>query len=149
MRNQGLGSWPARRTRMSPDKVALTHCGLHRTYRDLHIRTNRLAHALAELGVRRGDRVAYLGANHPALVETFFAAGALGAIFVPLNTRLTAPELRHIVEDAGAEVILLGAGHDGAGLPGRHVRRDPRTRTCSPPATREPIDEPVTPTTPA
>ena len=141
--NRSCSTWQTRRTRMSPDKVALTHCGLHRTYRDLHIRTNRLAHALAELGVRRGDRVAYLGANHPALVETFFAAGALGAIFVPLNTRLTAPELRHIVEDAGAEVILLGAGHDGAGLPGRHVLATAYEDLLAS-GDPEPIDEPVT-----
>ncbi|WP_336204424.1 acyl-CoA synthetase [Nonomuraea sp. LPB2021202275-12-8] len=121
MRNQGLGSWPARRARMTPDRVALTYRGRDRTYRDLHARANRLARALARLGVRRGDRVAYLGANDPALVETFFATGALGAVFVPLNTRLAAPETRYIVEDAGAEIVLLGEGHDGAGLPGRHV----------------------------
>ena len=121
MRDQGLGSWPARRTRMTPRRVALSHRGRDLTYRDLHTRVNRLAHALAELGVRRGDRIAYLGPNHPATVETFFAAGALGAVFVPLNNRLTAPELSYIVDDAGAGTIVLGEGQSGDGLPGRHL----------------------------
>jgi len=106
---------------MTPRRVALSHRGRDLTYRDLHTRVNRLAHALAELGVRRGDRIAYLGPNHPATVETFFAAGALGAVFVPLNNRLTAPELSYIVDDAGAGTIVLGEGQSGDGLPGRHL----------------------------
>src|SRR5690606_36432456 len=121
MRNQGIGSWPARRTRMTPGRVALTYREGHRTYRELAARVDRLASALRRLGARRGDRIAYLGPNDPALVETFFAAGALGAVFVPLNTRLAAPELDYVLRDCGAEILLLGAGHDGAGLPGRHV----------------------------
>ncbi|MEV0590069.1 acyl-CoA synthetase [Nonomuraea cavernae] len=142
MRNQGLGSWPARRARMTPDRVALSHRGDHRTYRDLRTRADRLAHALRGLGVGRGDRVAYLGANHPALVETFFAAGLLGAVFVPLNTRLTAPELSFVVEDAGAGIVLLGDGQDGSGLPGRHVPAvDYEELVAS--GAPGPIDEPV------
>ncbi|GAA3810608.1 long-chain fatty acid--CoA ligase [Sphaerisporangium flaviroseum] len=119
MRNQGLGSWPGRRARMTPERVALSHGGREWTYGELHERVNRLASALRGLGVRHGDRVAFLGLNHPALVETFFAAGALGAVFVPLNTRLTAPELSYIVGDAGASVLLCGAEHAeiGAALP--------------------------------
>ena len=48
-----------------------------------------LAGALARLGVRSRDRVAYLGVHDIAVFETFFAAGLLGAIFVPLNYRLS------------------------------------------------------------
>ncbi|WP_049565905.1 acyl-CoA synthetase [Nonomuraea sp. SBT364] len=140
MRNQGLGSWPARRARMTPDRVALSYRDDRRTYRDLHLRTNRLASALRGLGVRHGDRVAYLGPNHPALVETFFAAGLIGAVFVPVNTRLAAPELRHVLDDAGASVVLLGEGQDGAGLPGRHVSAFEDLVAAGSP---EPIDEPV------
>jgi fatty-acyl-CoA synthase len=139
MRNQGLGSWPARRARMTPDRVAVSCRGRDHTYRDLRERTYRLASAL---GVGRGDRVAYLGANGPALVETFFAAGLLGAVFVPLNTRLATPELRFILDDADAAVLLLGEGRDGAGLPGRHVTAaeyEDLLASGSP----EPIDEPV------
>ncbi|SEF76623.1 fatty-acyl-CoA synthase [Nonomuraea solani] len=139
MRNQGIGSWPARRARMTPDKVALSYRGRDYTYRDLRERVNRLASAL---DVRRGDRVAFLGANQPAMVETFFAAGLLGAVFVPLNTRLAMPELRFILDDAEPAVLVLGAERDGAGLPGRHLTAaayEDLLMTGSP----EPIDAPV------
>ncbi|MDH2425237.1 long-chain fatty acid--CoA ligase [Sphaerisporangium sp. TRM90804] len=124
MRNQGLGSWPRRRARMTPGRVALAHEGREWTYAELSERVDRLAAALRDLGTRHGDRVAYLGANHPALVETFFAAGALGAVFVPLNTRLTEPELAYILHDAAPAVLVCGPGHEvaGAALPvARHL----------------------------
>ncbi|MGN9841210.1 acyl-CoA synthetase [Nonomuraea sp. H19] len=142
MRNQGLGSWPARRARMTPERVALSCRGRAHTYGDLRERTYRLASALADLDVRRGDRVAYLGANHPALVETFFAAGLLGAVFVPLNTRLALPELQYILQDAGAQIVVLGDGQDGAGLPGGHISASGYEALLEG-GSPEPIDEPV------
>lgn len=141
MRNQGIGSWPARRARMTPGRVAVTYRGHDRTYRELSERTYRLASAL---GVGRGERVAFLGVNQPAMVETFFAAGLVGAVFVPLNARLARPELRFILEDAQASVLVLGEEQDGEGLPGRHVRAaeyEALLASGSP----EPIDEPVRP----
>ncbi|HVU91877.1 MAG TPA: long-chain fatty acid--CoA ligase, partial [Jatrophihabitans sp.] len=66
----------------------------------------RLAHALRELGVGAGDRVAFLGPNEPALAETLFACGLLGAVFVPLNTRLAVPELAYNLDDSGAETLI-------------------------------------------
>ncbi|MGW0807363.1 acyl-CoA synthetase [Nonomuraea sp. NPDC002799] len=139
MRNQGIGSWPARRARMTPERVALSCRGRDQTYRELRERTYRLASAL---GVGRGARVAYLGVNQPSMVETFFAAGLLGAIFVPLNARLATPELRFILQDAQAEVLLLGEGQDGAGLPGRHVPAADYEALLAA-GSPEPIDEPV------
>ncbi|MEV4947932.1 long-chain fatty acid--CoA ligase [Streptomyces sp. NPDC053755] len=110
MLNQGIGSWPARRARKTPDRVAVVHEDRAWTYRELHARVLRLAHALRGLGVARGDRVAYLGPNHPAFLETLFAAGALGAVFVPLNTRLTVPELAYNLADSGSTVLVHAAG---------------------------------------
>ncbi|WP_017599838.1 acyl-CoA synthetase [Nocardiopsis lucentensis] len=109
MRDEGIGSWPARRARSCPERTALVHGERSFTYAELHERVTRLAAALRGLGVRRGDRVAYLGANHPALVETLFAAGTLGAVFVPLNTRLAVPELAYAIEDSGSCVLVHGA----------------------------------------
>ncbi|WP_329569339.1 acyl-CoA synthetase [Streptomyces sp. NBC_01361] len=117
MRNEGLGSWPARRARKTPHRTALIHAGAAVTYAALHERTTRLAHALRALGVRRGDRVAYLGPNHPSFLEALFAAGLLGAVFVPLNTRLAEPELAFQIRDSGATVLLHAAAR-GGDLPG-------------------------------
>ncbi|KAA0940364.1 acyl-CoA synthetase [Streptomyces apricus] len=111
MLNQGIGSWPARRSRRTPGRTALVHRDTELTYRELSERVLRLAHALRSLGVGRGDRVAYLGPNHPAFLETLFAAGVLGAVFVPLNTRLTAPELAYGLADSGSTVLVHDAGH--------------------------------------
>ncbi|MBT2489758.1 long-chain fatty acid--CoA ligase [Streptomyces sp. ISL-96] len=106
MLNQGIGSWPARRARKTPDRIAVVHEDRTWTYRELHQRVLRLAHALRALGTRRGDRVAYLGPNHPAFLETLFAVGALGAVFVPLNIRLAAPELAYNLSDSGSTVLI-------------------------------------------
>ncbi len=114
MRNEGIGSWPARRARKTPHRTALLHDGTALTYAALHARTARLAHALRSQGVRRGDRVAYLGPNHPSLLEALFASGLLGAVFVPLNTRLAPPELAHQIDDSGARLLLHGPTHAAA-----------------------------------
>ncbi|MFE0101919.1 long-chain fatty acid--CoA ligase [Streptomyces sp. NPDC059009] len=111
MRNEGIGSWPARRARRTPHHPALHHEGATTSYAELHTRTAQLARALRESGVRRGDRIAYLGPNHPAFLETFFAAGTLGAVFVPLNTRLAVPELAHQLTDSGAGTLVHAPAH--------------------------------------
>ncbi|GAA4098114.1 long-chain fatty acid--CoA ligase [Actinomadura miaoliensis] len=111
MRNEGLGSWPARRARKTPNRPALVYQDQSRTYAETHERVTRLAHVLRALGVRRGDRVAYLGPNHPAFLETLFATGALGGVFVPLNTRLAGPEIAYQLADSGASVLVYAPGH--------------------------------------
>ncbi|WP_371668172.1 long-chain fatty acid--CoA ligase [Streptomyces sp. NBC_00289] len=152
MRNEGLGSWPARRARKTPHRTALIHGGQSTDYRTLYARTNRLAHALRLRGLRRGDRIAYLGPNHPSYLETLFAAGTLGAVFVPLNTRLAGPEIAYQLADSGAKALVYGPGHAGlvAGLPGHtdvrtyvEVGAEYEEALASAPA--EPIDEPVAP----
>ncbi|TDE56306.1 long-chain-fatty-acid--CoA ligase [Nonomuraea mesophila] len=106
MRNAGLGGWPARRARMTPDRTAFVFAGRPVTYAEVHERTTRLASRLRASGVGSGDRVAYLGRNHVALVETMFAAHLLGAVFVPLNFRLAAPEIGYMLDHSGAEVLI-------------------------------------------
>ena len=91
---------------MTPDRLAILHEDTAYTHGDLHRRATRLANALHELGVRPGDRVAYLGPNHPTYLETLFACGMLAALFVPINTRLNTPEIAHILQDSGAHVLI-------------------------------------------
>jgi len=106
MSNQGLGSWMHRRHIKSRDKVAIIGSGITVTYDEFDANLNALAHALRDAGINKGDRVAYLGENHPAFLEVFFATTELGAIFVPLNTRLAAPELHYMLEDSGSSMLI-------------------------------------------
>jgi fatty-acyl-CoA synthase len=112
MFDQGLGSWPARRARMTPDKPALVQAGRVTTYAELEHRSTRLALGLRRRGINRGDRVAFLGLNCVELVETMFAVAKLGAVFLPVNTRLAPPELRHVLEDSGARLLIWQAGFE-------------------------------------
>ncbi|MEW2569470.1 long-chain fatty acid--CoA ligase [Streptomyces sp. NPDC047070] len=116
MLNQGIGSWPARRARKTPERTAVVHQDTELTYRELHERVLRLAHALRSLGVARGDRVAHLAPNHPSFLETLFAAGTLGAVFVPLNTRLAAPELAYNLADSGSTVLVHSPEHTATAI---------------------------------
>jgi fatty-acyl-CoA synthase len=102
----GLGYWLTRRAALTPHRSALVFEGERWDYAEFNRRANRLAHALRALGVSHGDRVAYLDLNHPDFFLTLFAAAKLGAIFVPLNFRLTAPELAFIIGDAGVHTLV-------------------------------------------
>jgi fatty-acyl-CoA synthase len=68
--------------------VALIAGDCSLTYSELAGRVRRLANGLRALGVAKGDRVAWLGPNHPAFLESLFAAGLLGAAMAPVNHRL-------------------------------------------------------------
>jgi fatty-acyl-CoA synthase len=94
---------------MTPHRVAVVHDGREWTFAEVASRATRMAHVLAAHGVAKGDRVAYLGPNHPAFLDALFATGLLGAIFVPLSTRLAAPELDYILRDSGAAVLVHAA----------------------------------------
>ncbi|WP_433469292.1 acyl-CoA synthetase [Spirillospora sp. CA-128828] len=151
MRNEGLGSWPVRRARKTPQAAALVHEGRMLTYADLPARVARLAHALRGLGVRHGDRVAYLGPNHPSFLETLFATGMLGGIFVPLNTRLAGPEIAYQLDDSGTSVLVHGPSHAGlvdgirGGTPVRaHIALDGDYEELLAGADDDPLDLPVT-----
>lgn len=106
MRNSGVGSWPARRVRSNRNSTAIVFEEQAYTYAQVLDRSTRLANALRQLGVVRGDRIAYLGPNHPSIIETLFAAGMLGAILLPLNTRLAAAEHNFILHDASPKVLI-------------------------------------------
>lgn len=126
MYNNGVGSWLHRRRPKSGPKTALIAGERTYSYDELSERADRLANALRRRGVARGDRVAYLGENDPAFVETFFAAGLLGAIFIPLNTRLAPPELQFQLQDSGARLLVNGGSLEGlaaAAVVGTGVRQ--------------------------
>ena len=96
-----------RRADLNPERTALIFEGEEILYGEFGDRVRREATLLRDAGVCVGDRVGYLGFNHPALLETMFATQALGAIFVPLNFRLTAEELTFIINDAGIHTLVV------------------------------------------
>jgi len=104
--------WITHFGRRTPDKLAVVDLASERrfTYAELDARTSRLARHLRDrLGVARGDRVAVLALNTTDTLEVQFACGRLGAVFLPLNTRLTVPELQFIVGDAAPKVMVHDA----------------------------------------
>jgi fatty-acyl-CoA synthase len=107
--NLGLGSWPARRANLAPDAIAWSFEGTDTSFGQVERRVAWLAAALRARGVNRGDRIAYLGSNHPALLETLFAAGKIGAITVLINARLARAEVDYILRDSGAVLLIHGA----------------------------------------
>src|SRR5215211_8696859 len=110
--NFGVGSWIERRARIAPDRVALVSDDRSFTYAQLARRVRRLANSLQRLGVGRGDRVAWLGPNHPAFLESLFAAGLVGAALAPVNHRLAADGIRAVLADIEPSVLVQHAATD-------------------------------------
>ncbi len=92
-----------------PERDCLVFEGKRQTYDQTNERVNRLANALAGLGVEKGDRIAVLQVNCNQYVESYFAAAKLGDIMVPLNFRANPDELGYMLENAGARVLLVGS----------------------------------------
>src|ERR687890_2816629 len=102
-------SFLKRSATLHPDRTAVVHGDLRRTYEELDARVNRLAYALRGRGLERRDRVAVLSPNAPALLEAHFGVPAAGGVLVAINARLSAPEVRAILEHSGARMLLVDA----------------------------------------
>lgn len=107
----GLADWLRRRAARAAHRPALTCDDVTWSYGELWDRVERLSAVMAAQGVQPGDRVGYLGFDDPMFLVCQFAAARIGAIFVPLNFRLTGPELAFIINDAGLHLLLAGGEH--------------------------------------
>jgi fatty-acyl-CoA synthase len=87
-------------------RTAVVHGGRRFTYAELLARARRLAHALTMAGIRRGDTVAILAANTPAMLEAHYAAPMIGAVLNPINIRLDAPLIAFCLEHGEARLLL-------------------------------------------
>ncbi len=105
----GLAHWFSRRASRTPERKALLFEGRTWTYAQMQAEIELCAARLAALGVGRGERVAFLGLNQPMFFFSLFATARLGAIFVPLNFRLTGPELAFMIEDCAAVALIVDA----------------------------------------
>jgi len=99
--------WRARR---HPSLMAIWYEGNAQTYGELNDSSSQLAAGLvAKLGLEPGDRVAILDKNCAAYLELFFALDKAGLVTAPLNWRLTAPELKRIIDDMKPKLVVTGA----------------------------------------
>ena len=89
-----------RAARYYPERTALASDGTRSTFRELHERVARIATALSRHGFEAGDRLVMLLPNEPEYIELVYACAWLGVIAVPLNTRLSAIEIDHVLTDA-------------------------------------------------
>ncbi len=96
----------ARAAASRPDADALVFEGRRWTYRELDLEAARVASGLASLGVRAGERVAMLVGNRPEFVFALLGTLRLGAIAVPMGTRLQTPEIAYIVDHCGAVALV-------------------------------------------
>jgi fatty-acyl-CoA synthase len=92
-----------------PALVAVVHGKRRVTYAELGERVDRMASALRRRGLEKHDRVAVLCPNIPAPLEAHFGVPAAGGVLVPLNVRLSAEEIRYILEHSGARFLFVDA----------------------------------------
>jgi fatty-acyl-CoA synthase len=102
-----LDAWIEEHAKRTPEHIAIRFPGRDLSYSDLARVVDRLAAALAHDGIARGGCVAWLGHNSPEMLALFFAAARLGAMFMPLNWRLAAPEHRQMLADCPPGVLVV------------------------------------------
>src|ERR1700689_2707565 len=107
----GLANWFAERDSRTPERKALFFEGRVWTYAEMQREIEDAAAPVGGLGMGRGERVAFPGHNQPMFLIAMFATARLGAIFVPLNFRLTGPELAFMLHDCGAAALIVDAHH--------------------------------------
>lgn len=102
-----LANWISDNAGRVPAKTAIRFAGRDLSYAGFAALIERVASALAASGVKRGDGVAFLGFNSPELLALFFACARLGALFMPLNWRLAAPEHKQMLQDCPPRVLIV------------------------------------------
>jgi acyl-CoA synthetase (AMP-forming)/AMP-acid ligase II len=88
--------------------IAFEFEGHKTSFAEFDVRTNRVANALKALGVKPGERIAYLGKNSDAYFELLLGAMKAGVVMAPVNWRLAGPEIAFIVSDCKAPVLFVG-----------------------------------------
>lgn len=111
VKTQTIDSWLKAHARHQPSRAALHFEGKCWTYEAFSAWVEKLASGLQqELGLERGDRIAFYGKNSDTEIALFFAAARLGLIMVPLNWRLSPAEIAYILKDCGPKILF----HDDA-----------------------------------
>ncbi|WP_203289780.1 long-chain-fatty-acid--CoA ligase [Metabacillus sp. cB07] len=102
-----LADFLDRAVKLYGGKTAIIDDGKEFTYAQVGERVNRLSRGLADLGVQKGDRVAYLAPNSSEMYEGFYGVLQLGAVMVPLNTRLIPDDYVYILNHSETKVLFV------------------------------------------
>jgi O-succinylbenzoate-CoA ligase len=107
---KNIGSMLRQRATVSPRLEAYVEpsTNVRMNYAEMNALANRCANVLTSLGIGEGDRVGLLMPNSVEFCCLFYGAAKIGAVAVPLNTRLAAPELDFILSDSGSKVVIYG-----------------------------------------
>src|SRR5437773_7530759 len=104
----------ARRARkLYPDRVAVIDGDSSWTYVQFLDRCDRWSAVLQQLGIKSGDRIAYLSPNTHAQLESFYAVPQVGAVLVPLNYRLTADDFVYLISHSGSRIVCADGDYLG------------------------------------
>ena len=103
-----ITDWLQKRSMISPEHVALMNAATDEmiNYRTLDERASKWARYMHENGIMKGDRVVFIARNHTVCFELLFACGKIGAVFVPINWRLSATEIGSITENCTPKLLL-------------------------------------------
>ena len=115
---------------MYPDKVAVVHGRRRYSYRQLAERSWRLGNALRSAGLAKGDRVATLLFNSPAMLEAHFGVPAAGGILVAINHRLAGAEIGYILQHSGAAARNSSYGSPGSPVSAQRITVTPSSPAC-------------------
>ncbi|KAB2336333.1 long-chain fatty acid--CoA ligase [Cytobacillus depressus] len=101
--------WIANRARLLPDSIAVVDGeeGCRFTYKEMNERAENLANYLSSIGIQKGDRIALLSPNHVSYFDLLFACGKIGAIFVPINWRLSQAEIEYILQNCTPKLLVV------------------------------------------
>ncbi|MEH7382275.1 long-chain fatty acid--CoA ligase [Bacillus sp. JJ1533] len=107
--------WIANRARLSPDSIAVVdgETGSRFTFHELNKRAENIASYFQSIGIKKGDRIALLSPNDISYFDLLFACGKIGAIFVPLNWRLSSEEIDYILTHSSPSLIAISSDLEG------------------------------------
>lgn len=104
-----IGKLLTKSARTYPNNLAIAHGQRRLTYAEFNARVNRLANALREMGIQRGDNVAILQYNYPETLESIFACFKAGYGTVPINFRLHPKEFAFIIDHSEAKAVIISS----------------------------------------
>ncbi len=108
IKSMNIAWWVKRWSELHPKKIAIIFESEQISYGDLHQRVSRTCSWLQSIGIEKGDRVAVMLSNCPEFLELYLASSRLGALFVPVNYRLAAPELDYILTNSRPRLFVFG-----------------------------------------